>query len=281
MKVSSAIIITLALVFMASRADASILEFKQLQIDFTNVSDATNKATWSEPDKVTIFTNGLGWDGEAASSRDGWIQTAPLAVGLSWRPPYSVSVRIAIHPQPMAFVLNSGQKSAPYGGDVYLRYSPDLKHWSTWQVLQRAEPQSRDEKKNPGRLFSGTIRVPYSERNEYNSLLREYSKLDVPWQSDEEAAVRWLLTKKPDFFSKHLPFIGYIEFRFEGGFYGSQRITSFKADVSYGMSGEHYAPKDKSAYKDRDSTPWRFRTKEKAKAEQPAPQVQSEGTPSN
>ncbi len=281
MKLSSAIIITLALVFMASRADASILDFKQLQIDFTSVSDASNKATWSEPDKVTVSTNGLGWDGEAASSRDGWIQTIPVAVGLSWRPPYSVSVRIAIHPQPTAFVLNSGQKSTPYGGDVYVRYSPDLKHWSTWQVLQHAEPQSRDEKKNPGRLRNGTVRVPHSERNEYTALLREYSKLEVPWKSDEEAAVRWLLKKEPDFFAKHIPFIGYLQFRFEGGFYGSQKIKSFKAGVSYGMSGAHSVPKDNNAYKERDSSPWQFKPEERTEADQPAAQLQSEGAPSD
>jgi hypothetical protein len=264
-----AIAVALTLTVAAQVSHASIHGLEQLQVDFTDASDATNKATWSEPDKLTISAAGLGRDGDVASSRDGWIQTRPLALGLSWRPPYAVSVRVEIHPSPTEFALNSGQKSTPYGGDVYVRYSPDLKHWSSWQVLQRAEPQSRDEKKDRGRLFSGTIRVPYSERGEYNALLREYSKLDVPWKSDEEAAVRWLLQSKRDFFSKHLPFIGYMEFRFECGFYGDQRIRSFKADVSYGMSGLHSAPKDKNAYKERDSSPWRFKTNEEAEAEQP------------
>jgi hypothetical protein len=269
MRLTRTIAIALGMAVLVSSSHASIREVKQLQIDFTDASDATNKATWSKPDKLTVTKEGLGWDGEPASSRNGWIQTTPLALGLSWRPPYAVFVRVAIHPLPTEFVINSGQKSTPYGGDVYIRYSPDLKHWSSWQVLQRAEPQSRDEKEDPGRLFSGTIRVPYAERDEYSTLLREYSQLDVPWQSDEEAAVRWLLKRKPDFFSKHLPFIGYIEFRFEGGFYGSQRIKSLRADVSYGMSGLHSAPKDKNAYKERDSSPWRFKANEETGAEQP------------
>jgi hypothetical protein len=90
-------------------------------------------------------------------------------------------------------------------------------------------------------------------------LLSEYSRLDVPWKSDEEAAVRWILERRPDFFSTDLPFIGYIEFLFEGSIHGGQRIRTFEASVSYGMSGLHSPPKDRNAYKDRDSSPWRFR----------------------
>jgi hypothetical protein len=244
---------------VASTATASILDFKSLAIDFTDASDAKAKAAWSEPDKLTVSTNGLGWDGEAASSRDGWIETIPLALGLSWRPPHAVSIRVSIHPKPSEFVLNNGQKSTPYAGDVHVRYSPDLEHWSTWQVFQTSEPQSNAEKQNPGRHFSGTVRVPYSERDQYGKLISEYARLDVQWKSDEDAAVRWILDKEPDFFAKQLPFIGYVQFRYEAGFYGGQRVTSFKADVSYGMSGIHSAPKDKDAYKDRDSLPWSFR----------------------
>jgi hypothetical protein len=244
---------------IASSAAASILDFKSLTIDFTTAGDAHVKATWSEPQKLNITTNGLGWDGEAASSRAGWIQTTPLALGLSWRPPYAVSIRVSIHPKPAEFVLNTGQKSTPYAGDVYVRYSPDLRHWSTWQVLQASESQTDAEKQNSGRHFSGTIRVPDSEREQYNRLVSEYARLDVPWKSDEDATVRWILQRAPNFFAKQLPFIGYVEFRFEGGFYGGQRITSFRADVLYGMSGLHSPPENREAYKDRDGKPWSFR----------------------
>lgn len=243
---------------VAAHSDAAILDFRRLQIDFTNAADAKNRATWSEPEKLTVSKDGLGWDGEATSSRDGWIQTTPLAVGYSWRAPYGVSVRVAIQPRPVEAVLNNGRKWTPYGGNVFVRYSPDLKHWSSWQVLQSAQPQSTTEKTAPGRLFDGKIQVPNIERNGYCELLREYSRLDVPWKSDEEAAVRWVLKRRPDFFSRHLPFIGYIQFRFESSFHGGQRIKSFRADVSYGMSGVHLPPEDKNAYKSRDSIPWRF-----------------------
>ena len=116
-----AIAVALTLTVAAQVSHASIHGLKQLQVDFTDASDATNKATWSEPDKLTISAAGLGRDGDVASSRDGWIQTRPLALGLSWRPPYAVSVRVEIHPSPTEFAQNSGQKSTPYGGDVYVR----------------------------------------------------------------------------------------------------------------------------------------------------------------
>lgn len=271
MKTSRQLIATILVCLLASFSRASILEFKSISIDFTDSTGAVAKAVWSEPDKLTVTTNGLGWDGEAASLRDGWIQTHPLALGLSWRPPFAISIRVSIHPKPAEIVLNSGQKTTPDAGDVYVRYSPDAKHWSSWQVLQRSEPQSHTEKQNPGRHFSGIIRVPYVEREEYGKLISDYARLDVPWKSDEDAAVRWILQTQPDFFAKHLPFIGYVEFRYEGGFYGGQRITSYKADVSYGMSGMHSAPKNKDTYKDRDSRPWSFKAEVKKQKAKPSP----------
>ncbi len=258
MKFNGILVAIFALLLMAVQGRASIHASKQLKIDFTNSTDTIQKATWSEPDKLTVTKNGLGWDSEKTSARDGWIKTRPVAIGLSWRPPYWVSIRVAIHPLPAKLTLNSGQQSTPYAGDMYVRYSPDLKHWSSWQVLQHAKSQSIEEKQNPGRLFCGKIKVPYVERDEYIKLLQEYSKRDVPWKSDEESAVRWILSNKPEFFFRHLPFIGYIEFMFEEQFYGSQRLKSFKADISYGMSGMHLDPKDKKVYNQRD-IPWRFR----------------------
>jgi hypothetical protein len=94
-------------------------------------------------------------------------------------------------------------------------------------------------------------------------MLSEYAKLDVPWKSDEDAAVRWILDKQPDFFARQLPFIGYVQFRYEDGFYGGQRITSFKADASCGIGGIHSAPKDRNAYKDRHLKPWSFKAEQK------------------
>lgn len=247
----------------ASVCQAAMAIFKAFDIDFTDAKDAEAKASWSPAEKLSITKDGLGWDGEGAASYDGWIETKPLAVGLSWRPAQTVNVRVVIVPAPAEIVLNSGQKYTPDAGDCYVRYSPDMKHWSSWQALQRDQPRSVDEKRTPGRYYTGQVRVPYRENSEYRALVSEYSKLDVPWKSDEEAAVRWILGRNPDFFARRLPFVGYLEFLVEGGFRGGQRIRSFRAEVSCGIGGEHYPPKDRAAYKERDSSPWRFKADEK------------------
>ncbi len=259
-------LVALWLFFGSPKSNASINDYKQINIVFTNAADAQMKAKWSEPDKMTVSKEGLGWDGDEAGSRDGWIQTKPVALGLSWRPTYAIVVRAQIQPPPREFTLSNGQKSTGDAGDMYVRYSPDLKHWSSWQALQRGNPQSTEEKKTPARYYSGTIRVPYRERSKYSQLISDYSRMDVPWKSDEEAAVRWLVNRDPDFFAKHIPFIGYAEFLYEGEFRGSQRIELLKVEISYGMGGLHSVPKDEAVYKNRD-VPWRYEDSRSPKAE--------------
>ncbi len=255
------------LVFSCATSRGVIFDCKQLHVVFTNAAEAQAKAAWSEPDKITVSREGLGWDGDAAALRGGWIQTKPVALGLSWRPTCAVSVRARVQPLPGQFTLSDGEKLTGDAGDMYVRYSPDLKHWSSWQALQRTEPESAEEKRTPGRYYGGAIRVPLRERSEYDRLLFEYSQLDVPWQSDEEAAVKWILKRDPDFFAKHIPFIGYAEFLFEGEFRGSQRIQSLKVEISYGMGGLHSLPRDEAVYTNRDDFPWRYQAGKSPQAE--------------
>lgn len=244
------------LTFVTALAHGSISGGNQLSIDFTKQEDAGTKAEWSRPDKLVITAQGLGWDGPAASLiSDGWIHTKPLAVGLSWRPASSVSLRVTIEPAPKPILLDNGQTTTPFVGQVYARFSPDSKHWSTWQALNSTRPTLKD---STGRLFTGTLGVPQRERREYSDLMEAYSKLDVPWTADEEAIVTWILTRDAKFFERSLPFIGYVEFLFEADFYGGQRITDLKAHVGYGMSGLHSVAKDPNAARNRD-IPWRFK----------------------
>jgi hypothetical protein len=240
---------------------AEIDDAKHIKIDFTNADDTAAQATWSNPDRLTISKDGLGWDGDSAAEFDRWIQTKPLALGLSWRPPYAIQANVAVEPPPQEFKLGNGQSSTPDAGDAYVRYSPDRVHWSNWQVLQRVQSNPAVEKQKPQRRYSGQIRVSYREREEYSKLLADYSALDVPWKSDEEASAKWIVEHEPEFFAQHLPFIGYVEFMFEGGFYGGRRLTSLNVDIYYGMGGLHAIPKDPEVYKKRQG-PWNFRGKE-------------------
>ena len=86
--------------------------------------------------------------------------------------------------------------------------------------------------------------------------------MDVPWRNDEEAAVKWILEKQPDFFEKQIPFIGYVEFMHEAPLYGGQRIRSLEASVFYGMGGLHSPPKDKNDKRYTEFGPWNFKAKD-------------------
>lgn len=256
-------------VLFAAPADAGGGGVQSFHIDFKNSTDAKTKATWSDTYELGISDDGLGWDGEEAAFRDGWIQTVPMALALSWKPAYSASVHVWVLPSPKEVLLASGQVNTPHVGDVYVRYSPDHLHWSTWQALEAREPHEHDEKEDPGVLFSGAVKIPQSETNRYRKLLSEYAQLDVPWKSDEDAAVRWMVEREPDFFANQLPFIGYLQFRYELEFHGGQRLSSFRATAAYATGVPNSQPKDKNAYKDRDSKPWSFRAEPPKKDAEP------------
>jgi hypothetical protein len=244
-------------------SQGAMIQSNVLKINFTDPNEAQKKAIWFPADKLNINSNGLGWNADPAELRPGEIQTKHMAVGVSWRPPAAMAIRVTILPPPKPILLNDGNMSTPYPGNVFVRYSPDLKNWSSWIILEHSYRKSSDEKKRNERCYEGSISVTQRSRNEYFKLLENYSKLDVPWKSDEEAAVRWILKQQPDWFSKNMPFIGYIEFLFESNFHGGQRIKSFKAEISYCINGMHYPPKDKNIYNKRDSIPWRFKAENK------------------
>ncbi|TNF26307.1 MAG: hypothetical protein EP329_21475 [Deltaproteobacteria bacterium] len=234
---------------------ASILDFRQLVIDLTDAADARAKATWSEPGEVRLTERGLGWDADPASSWDGWIETAPLAVGTWWRPATGVGVRVALEPAPTPFTLANGQTTTPYKGAAFVRYSPDRVHWSTWQALEDAEGRPGA---GPGRAWSSRVAVAGCEREEYLARLAEYQRRDVPWTSDEEAAVTWMVARDPKLFARHIPFVGYVQVRFEGSFVGGQRFTAMRVEVSAGIGGMSTIPKDPERTRARANEPWSF-----------------------
>jgi len=228
---------------------APIQGSNELSIDFANEEDARAKAEWSHPDKLTFTAAGLGREEKSWDSD--WIQTKPIAVGLFWRVPSGVTIEVKILPPPKAHHrFENGKEIWSSADDLYARYSPDFKHWSSWQVLHR------DEKNSKVGVFAGEIAIPERERQKYQRYIDEYQKLDVPWTGNEEAIVDWILKKEPDFFGHSLPLIGYVQFLFEPSTFESWRIKSFEATILFGVSG-FAGPKDPSVV--RDQIPWRFK----------------------
>ena len=180
---------------------------------------------------------------------------------MTWRTPRSANVSLKVVPAPKEITLHNGQKTTPFAGRAFARYSPDLKHWSSWQEFEM-KPSTAQDTNDSSTVFSGRIGIPTSDSEKYNALLQEYARLDVAWQSDEEAAVKWILEKQPDFFEKQIAFIGYVEFMHEAPLYGGQRIRLLEASVFYGMGGLHQPPKDKNDKRYTEFGPWNFKAKD-------------------
>jgi hypothetical protein len=221
-----------------------ILSNTSYTLDLTNAKEAAKRAKWSEPERVIVTAQGLGWgQGGEQGSRDFWLETEPIAIGLSWRPT-SIAVVKATIDKPGT------------SGLLYARYSADGKHWTTWQHLEEATPAAPD---GATQVFSGTLRVPYRERAPYTELRLEYARRDdVPWSSDEEALVKDILKREPKFFEKSTPLIGYVQFLYEAQLHDNQRIKELKLEISWQVGGKHIPPKNEKDWEGRDGA-WRFK----------------------
>jgi hypothetical protein len=213
-------------------------------LDLTNAKEVAKKAEWSDPDRIGVTPEGLGWGNrDDQGSRDVWLQTEPIGIGLSWRPTSIASVKVKVE----------GPATA---GMLYARYSADGKHWTTWQHLEAVDPGVQA---GPTAALKGTLRVPYREGARYHELRLEYARRnDVPWSSDEEALVKEILKHEPRFFEKSTPFIGYVQFLYEAQLRGGNRLKALHAEVNWWLGGNHIPPKDETTSKGRD-VPWRFK----------------------
>jgi hypothetical protein len=257
---------TVSLVFLlilgVSRGNGAMDGGKEFVLDFQNPKEVRARAIWNDPDRFNFTEQGFGWDGPDNASRTVMIEsTTLLAVGWSWRPVHAVHVTAKIEP-PGEFKFRGTSIAYPSGA-LYARYSPDAKHWSSWMNLQIQIPKDKDK---PQQAYKGTLRVPYKEQEVYRKLLREYSRLDVPWSSDEEAAVEWMLKNDAELFQKSLPFIGYVQFLFEIHLRGGQRIRRIHISAGYGTGGLHSLPRDKDVKKTH-SGPWRFKAERRESIE--------------
>jgi hypothetical protein len=229
---------------------ATIMSVTHFSVDLTKPQDAKAEATWSEPDKIGVTAQGLGWGSFAdTGSRDVWLQTTePIGLGVSWRPTIATYLRVTI-------------RGPGNNGQLYARYSADATHWTTWQPLE-AEPMPpgvAGTAKGPTQSFKGLLRVPYREHGKYGELVSAYSRRqEVPWASDEEAAVKEIVKTDAKFFERQTPFIGYVQLLYETQLPGGQRVQGMDVQAEWAVGGMHAIPRDPAAQKDRDG-PWRFR----------------------
>lgn len=254
-------ILTIIAVLHQTPAIASIIGQNTLDLDFVNDTAIATKVRWDNQQpsnqKLTLNKDGLSYDGEKNTMVNVKIETLqPFAIGISWRPTSFATIEVEILPPRQRYATPGNSRYLPPPGNLFVRYSPDTKHWSSWQLI---ESVSTDNKDSAPWKFRGQIGIPQKDYQPYLDLLYEYQRLDVPWKSDEEAAVKWILKRDPRFFAKQIPFMGYLQFLFETSLYGGQNIKSIKINATYGVSGLHIPPTDEKVRKDRENIPWRFR----------------------
>lgn len=227
---------------------------QEVVLDFTQPDKIKQFARWTAECRIDSTRDGLGWDGPANAGCDVVIETVkPIAVGWSWHPVTTVNIETEVIPAGKFTFRGSSGVSFPHAASaVYARYSPDGKHWSTWQTLMAQVPR---DKERPRLWIRGRLRVPHKARKRYTELLREFSGTERPIGVDEEAAVRWILEKQPDFFEHELPFIGYIEFLYETFIKGNQRLKQLRINLSYSRGGQVSIPPGH-----RENNRWRFKT---------------------
>jgi hypothetical protein len=211
-----------------------------LDLDFTGAS-IRSQARWTESRSLTLTPQGLVFNSPANQSIDLSIESIePLAIGTVWRPARSAAIELLVEPPDLGF--------------AYVRYGPDTRHWSSWQALERlalAEGAAAS-------TFKGYIAIPWKDQAEYGARVQEYQRRDVPWASDEEAAVKWIVASDPEFFSRTIPFVGYVQFLVEMNLQGGQRVSRINARASWGVGGFAAAPRNRPWF-ERPTGTWRYR----------------------
>ena len=130
-----------------------------------------------------------------------WIQSQPIAAGLSWRSSTSSQIHVdATIPE-----FDSGYLRA------YFRYSSDRVHWSSWYNL-RETPSSPQT----ARDYEAYVSLPEAAYEKYSELKREWWGTNPDWSSDEHEFCVWLATHHSEYFAEEVPFIGYVQVRLEG-----------------------------------------------------------------
>jgi hypothetical protein len=205
---------------MTAAIQAQIGSSNSVKIRFAP-AETLNGITWSS--SVLLTESGLFLERLAPNtSAEVWVQSQPMAAGMSWRPPTSVMVRVEVESGPDDFTyLHS-----------YFRYSCDKVHWSTWYNLSSAKAQPKDI----AFAYEGWLSVPRVARKEYAALSQEWWKTNPVWSSDEHELCIWIAKRNPDFFSSEFPFIGYIQVRIEGETRGMS-LKSLRINTSSSVSG--------------------------------------------
>jgi hypothetical protein len=226
-------------------AVAVVFSGQSLDLDFTS-PDIVKQVSWTPTRSVKLGSNGLFLD---LPSRMGIGQfqlqtTEPLALGVYWQAVRGASIWASLTP------VDTGQAV------LFVRYSVDAKHWSTWQSLSRPSTESRCLPTYPQcQVFTGELAVPHQQSEEFDQLCGQYASQHRGEVTDEEECAQWIVQSQPDFFATHLPVIGYVQFLYEKRMLsGGERIEHLNFHLGFAYGSNFHDPGHAPP-----GTPWRFR----------------------
>lgn len=138
---------------------------------------------------------------------------------------------------------------------ISIRYSSDKVSWSTWYNFSKSDEKSPDG----FGIYESKIELPQNAYERYFELMRQWRKTRPIWGSDEHEFCEWLTRKEPDFFTKHMPFIGYVQVRIEKmSVRKTQNLKSLTVGYAWRVSGLGSIPDNQSRVRLNTGEKWFF-----------------------
>jgi hypothetical protein len=186
MKTSRLVALAVALC-VTSPSWAGLHVLSDFDIDFTK-DKVPAGTTWSHDFHLT--KEGLASSPRQKAEDAAWIQTGTIVVGREGDCPTTFDVSI--------FLKRTEPKCRRPTG--FVRYGCDGRHWSTWYMM---------ENNNGGVKYKCWLTLPRAAQEKFLALT-------LTRQNDSyDELCRWIAREHPDFFEREIPFIGYVQFRFE------------------------------------------------------------------
>ena len=211
------------------------------KIEFTPNSKTLASVTIENIDKLNITNKGLGWDSNSSRTQQISLQSKAIASPTIHQPEIQASVSInVISDKRDPSIKKMDIYNASASGTFFVRYSANKNHWSSWIALTQNEPKAYpfDDHNHHYSQFSTTLAIPEVDRSNYLAHFAVFKKQDdVNWTNDELALAYWITQKEPDFFNKNIPYIGWIQFRYEGHIQGSKRIKTINLLTGFSVGG--------------------------------------------
>ena len=228
--------LTFLLLGFSLNARAQIITFSSKKFELSS-SQNSQKIFWS--DSFQQDENGITLQKNKNEylSTDYWLQSEPFPIGGAWRPPTSAAMFVGFDGEmPKEFWRNT---------DVYIRYSADKVHWSSWSRNNRIDADDKGYKfwgglyehdiKKGSSLYDVSVSMPSVARTKYRELYGVWMK-SKEYVDNEHLFFVWLAKNYPSYFENEIPVIGYVQFRVEGNSYSFDSLTKLRS-INFGY---HY-----------------------------------------